>query len=62
MQKQYIQFKDLPVTSTFSLNGNEYIKQSKRTARILKPVEYNSNWFYFGKRELCIVNSHNKIA
>ena len=35
----------------FEKNGNLWVKQSTRTARIIKPVEYSSRWFYFGKRE-----------
>ena len=54
MRKQYIYFKDIPLNSEFSYNGNRWKKQSTRTARITKPVEFNGTWFYFGKTDLCI--------
>lgn len=62
MSKQYAYFKELPVTAIFSRNGNQYIKQSTRTAKIVKPVEYSNSWFYFGNRDLCIVNNHSRLS
>jgi hypothetical protein len=61
MKKQYAYFNELPLKTIFSYNGNQWIKQSTRTAKIVKPVEYNSNWFYFGKRDLCITNVHCRL-
>ena len=62
MAKQYAYFNELPVTTIFSRNGNRYIKKSTRTAKIVKPVEYSNLWFYFGNRDLCIVNYHSRSS
>jgi hypothetical protein len=42
------QFNELPVGRLFHLNGNDYFKQSTRTARLLS----NGRVFYFGQREV----------
>jgi hypothetical protein len=42
------QFNELPVGRLFHLNGNDYFKQSTRTARMLQ----NGRVFYFGQREV----------
>ena len=60
LNQQYAYFAELPVTTVFSMNGNQWIKQSTRTAKIVKPVEYSNSWFYFSKRDLCIVNKHSR--
>ena len=60
LDQQYAYFAELPVTTVFSMNGNQWIKQSTRTAKIVKPVEYSNSWFYFGNRDLCIVNKHSR--
>lgn len=41
-------FKELPVKRLFRCNGNDYIKQSTRTARMLS----NGRVFYFRKEDL----------
>ena len=41
-------FKDLRIGRLFWLNGNDYIKQSTRTARMLN----NGRIFYIGKAEV----------
>tara|TARA_R110000772_G_scaffold160001_1_gene271219 strand:+ start:26 stop:208 length:183 start_codon:yes stop_codon:yes gene_type:complete len=46
-----VDFEDVKTGLEFEKNGNLWVKQSTRTARIIKPVEYSSRWFYFGKRE-----------
>tara|TARA_Y100000361_G_scaffold25031_3_gene20092 strand:+ start:2304 stop:2495 length:192 start_codon:yes stop_codon:yes gene_type:complete len=61
MNQQYIYFKDLPIKSIFSRNGNQWIKKSMRTAQIVKPIEFNNNWFYFGDRDLCVVGRYCPI-
>lgn len=55
MKKYYINFASLSVGSTFSFNGNRYLKRSTRTAEIIKPVEYTGTWFYFSTNDLCII-------
>ena len=62
MSKQYAYFNELPVKTIFSRDGNQYIKQSTRTVKIVKPVEYSNSWFYFGNHDLCIVNNHSRLA
>jgi hypothetical protein len=42
------QFSELPVGRLFRCNGNDYRKQSTRTARMLA----NGRVFYFGQAEL----------
>lgn len=42
------EFADLPIKRMFRLNGNDYIKQSSRTARMLS----NGRVFYIGQREV----------
>ena len=59
MRKQYIYFTDIPVGCEFSLNGNRWLKKSTRTACIIKPVEYTGTWFYFSKKDLCILTNAN---
>ena len=41
------EFQELAVKRLFRLNGNDYIKQSTRTARMLS----NGRVFYIGQRE-----------
>ena len=41
-------FWELAVNRQFRLNGNDYVKQSSRTARMLS----NGRVFYIGQREL----------
>ena len=55
MKKYYINFASLSVGSTFSFNGNRWLKRSTRTAEIIKPVEYTGTWFYFSTNDLCII-------
>ena len=57
MNKQYVYFEELPLKTEFHLNGNTYRKRSSRTADL---PEYN-RWFYFGRRELVIVGTHDRI-
>lgn len=40
------QFSDVPVGRLFHMNGNDYFKQSTRTARMLS----NGRIFYIGMR------------
>jgi hypothetical protein len=42
------QFDELPVGRLFHCNGNDYFKQSTRTARLLS----NGRVFYFAQREV----------
>lgn len=44
-----VYFKNIPVGRRFECNGNECIKTSTRTARL---IEYN-RVFYFRQSELC---------
>jgi len=46
-----LDFEDVKTGAEFEKGGNLWVKQSTRTARIIKPVEYSNRWFYFGKRE-----------
>jgi hypothetical protein len=41
-------FKDFRIGRMFHLNGNDYVKQSTRTARMLS----NGRVFYIGQTEL----------
>ena len=41
------EFKDFRIGRMFHLNGNDYVKQSTRTARMLS----NGRVFYFGQTE-----------
>jgi len=43
-----VQFKELAVGRLFHCNGNDYVKQSTRTARLLS----NDRVFYFGQKEI----------
>lgn len=43
-----IEFKELGLGRMFHLNGNDYVKQSSRTARMLS----NGRVFYIGQREV----------
>ena len=43
-----VTFAEIPVGQLFHLNGNDYLKQSSRTARMLS----NHRVFYIGKNEL----------
>ena len=49
--KYQVDFEDVAAGSEFEKNGNLWVKQSTRTARLVKPVEYSGQWFYFSKRE-----------
>lgn len=60
--RQYAYFGELPVTTTFSLNGNLWRKRSTRTAEIVKPEHLAGTWFYFGNRELCVTARHTRLA
>jgi hypothetical protein len=42
------EFKEMRVGRLFHCNGNDYVKQSTRTARMLS----NSRVFYFGQTEI----------
>jgi hypothetical protein len=44
-------FSELTIGDQFMVNGNVYLKVSTRTAKIVKPAEYNNRWFYFGKND-----------
>jgi len=57
--KQYIYFKDLPVSATFTINGNTCKKRSSRTM----DLTYNgfTKWFYAGQRDLCVVGQYSVI-
>jgi hypothetical protein len=44
----WVQFKDLAVGLPFHCNGNDYVKQSTRTARLL----IVDRVFYFGQKEI----------
>ena len=46
-----VDFEDVKTGLEFEKNGNLWVKQSTRTARIIKPLEYSNVWFYFGQRE-----------
>lgn len=41
-------FKELRIGRMFHLNGNDYVKQSTRTARMLN----NGRTFYIGQNEI----------
>lgn len=43
-----LEFNQVRVGRMFSLNGNDYIKQSTRTARMLS----NGRVFYIGQKEV----------
>jgi len=42
-------FADIKIGGLFHLEGNDYVKQSPRTARMLS----NGRVFYIGKQEYC---------
>ena len=44
-------FKDLKAGAKFAYGGNLWVKQSTRTARIIKPSDYSGRWFYFGAQD-----------
>jgi hypothetical protein len=44
---EFMEFKEVRVGRMFRANGNDYIKQSTRTARML----CNGRVVYFGQRE-----------
>lgn len=62
MNRQYAYFNELPVKTVFNLNGNTWIKRSTRTAEIVDPGCYAGMWFYFGKRDLCVVNTYSRLG
>ena len=43
-----MEFKEVRVGRMFHCNGNDYVKQSSRTARMLS----NGRAFYFGQKEV----------
>ncbi len=43
-----LEFQEVRVGRMFHVNGNDYLKQSTRTARLLM----NGRVFYFGKKEV----------
>jgi hypothetical protein len=45
----YSDFHELPIGVTFSYNGNDYVKQSTRTALMLDA----NRVFYMGMRDIC---------
>ena len=55
MRRHHIAFEDLRVSETFSYNGNIWRKRSKRTAEIVKPEEHAGVWFYFGRKDQCVI-------
>lgn len=60
MSIQYAYFKELPPCTVFNVHGGTvYKKQSTRTARMISP--FKGDWFYFGKRELCIVANYSRL-
>ena len=60
--RQYAYFSDLPVSTIFSMNGNQWRKRSTRTAQIVTPVEYSSSWFYFNQRDPVQVNAYDRLS
>lgn len=58
MKQQYAYFSELPVGAHFVRNGNRVQKVSTRTGCLLD----HGRVFYFGKRELCIVGEHSRLA
>jgi hypothetical protein len=42
------EFESFRIGRLFHFNGNDYVKQSTRTARMLS----NGRFFYFGKKEI----------
>lgn len=42
------EFKEIRIQRLFRLNGNDYVKQSTRTARMLS----NGRVFYIGQKEV----------
>jgi hypothetical protein len=60
--RQYALFEELPLKTLFVKDGNLWKKRSLRTAEIVKPIEFSSRWFYFSKRDLCIVNNHTRLS
>lgn len=57
--KQYVYFKDLPVSAEFTLNGDTCKKRSSRTM----DLTYNgfTKWFYASKSDLCVVGQYSMI-
>jgi len=47
-----VQFKDITPFNYFDCNGNEYLKVSTRTARLLSINKV----FYFKQNTICIIN------
>ena len=47
-------FRDLPIGRLFHINGNDWHKQSTRTARMLS----NGRVFYFRKNEVVHLIAH----
>lgn len=44
----YITFGEIKIGKLFNMNGNSYIKQSSRTAKMLS----NGRTFYIGQKDL----------
>ena len=61
MNKYHATFDELKVGVEFTRCGTTYIKQSTRTAVIIKPVRHSGWWFYFGNKDNCVVNNLNKL-
>lgn len=61
--RMYAHFEALPVSTVFCLNGNLYRKQSTRTAALVhcSAKFIYGRWFYFGKKELCIVGPYSLL-
>ena len=60
-RKQYAYFDDLPLTTNFSLHGNQWRKRSSRTAEIITPEQYRGFWAYFRNNEVCLVGRHTGL-
>lgn len=61
MNKQYAYFNELPTKAEFNMNGIVYKKRSTRTADIVRPEIYAGQWYYIGKKDMCVVNSHSRL-
>jgi hypothetical protein len=48
-------FESLTVGTVFEFNGNHFVKQSTRTARML---EYDRRLFYFGMKEVVTIEKN----
>jgi len=48
-------FESLTVGTVFEFNGNHFVKQSTRTARML---EYDRRLFYFGMKDVVTIEKN----